>query len=174
MNEKDVFLKTWEREFKTTLKVLKAFPGDQLEFKPHERSMSARDLAWSFPMEDRMAVLGAVNGRIDMDEENFPKAPATLVEILAAYEKEHRELAGKLKNLSEADLNKSIPYEMGPGKGGTVRAGDLLWFAIMDGVNHRGSSPSTSAWRGARFPPSTALPPTSRMQAGSFKGRNSF
>lgn len=138
MNEKDMFLKTWEREFQTTLKVLKAFPGDKLEFKPHPRSMSARDLAWSFAMEDRMAVHGAVNGRIDMDEENFPKAPATLGEILAAYEKEHRDLAGKLKNLSEADLQKSVPYEMEPGKGGTVRAGDLLWFAVMDGVNHRG------------------------------------
>ncbi|MGH8004382.1 MAG: DinB family protein [Limisphaerales bacterium] len=137
MNEKEMFLKTWEREFQTTLKVLKAFPEAKLEFKPHERSMSARDLAWSFPMEDRMAVLGAVNGKIDM-EENFPKPPATWAEILAAYEKEHRELAGKLKNLSETDLQKPIPYEMQPGKGGTVRAGDLLWFAVMDGVNHRG------------------------------------
>lgn len=138
MNEKEMFLKTWEREFQTTLKVLKAFPGDKLEFKPHERSMSARDLAWSFTMEDRMAVLGAVNGRIAMDEESYPKPPATLAEILSAYEKEHKDLAGKLKNLSEADLQKPIPYEMEPGKGGTVRAGDLLWFAVMDGVNHRG------------------------------------
>ncbi len=62
MNERDMFLKTWEREFQTTLKVLKTFPTDKLEFKPHERSMSARNLAWSFPMEDRMAVLGAANG----------------------------------------------------------------------------------------------------------------
>jgi len=44
MNEKDMFLQTWEREFKTTLKVLKAFPADKLDFKPHERSMSAEDL----------------------------------------------------------------------------------------------------------------------------------
>ncbi len=137
MNEKEMFLKTWEREFQTTLKVLKAYPANKLDFKPHERSMSARELAWSFPMEDRMAVHGAVNGRIDM-EEDFPKPPATLAEILAVYEKEHKELAGRLKNISETDLNMAIPYEMEPGKGGTVRAGDLLWFAVMDGVNHRG------------------------------------
>ncbi|MCI0330087.1 MAG: DinB family protein [candidate division Zixibacteria bacterium] len=140
MNEKDMFLKTWEREFQTTLKVLRAFPADKLEFKPHERAMTARNLAWCFPMEDRMAIQGAVNGRIDMEmeEENYPKPPATLAEILAAYEKEHRELAGKLKNLSEADLQKPIPYEMQPGKGDKVRAGDLLWFAVMHGVHHRG------------------------------------
>jgi uncharacterized damage-inducible protein DinB len=136
MNEKDMFLQRWEREFKTTLKVLRAFPADKLDFRPHERSMSARELAWSFPMEDRMAVHGVANNRIDFDD--FQKPPATLAEIVAAYEEEHSELAGKFRNLSETDLNKLIPYEMEPGKGGTVRGGDLLWFAVMDGVNHRG------------------------------------
>ncbi len=136
MTEKEMFLQTWEREFQTTLKVLKAYPANKLDFKPHERSMSAKELAWSFPMEDRMAVLGAVNGRIDF--EDFPKPPATLAEILAAYEKEHKELAGKVKSLKEADLNKPIPYQMEPGKAGEIRAADLLWFAVMDGVNHRG------------------------------------
>jgi len=136
MNEKEMFLKTWEREFQTTFKVLKAYPANKLDFKPHERSMSAGELAWSFPMEDRMAVHGAVNGRINF--ENSPKPPATLAEMLTVYEKEHKELAGKLKNFSETDLNKAIPYQMEPGKMGEIRAGDLLWFAVMDGVNHRG------------------------------------
>ena len=136
MNEKDMFLQTWEREYRTTLKVLKAYPADKLDFKPHERSMSARDLAWSFAMEDRMAIRGVANNRIDFDD--FPKAPATMAEILAAYEKEHEELAGKIRNLKETDLDKSISYQMEPEKSGKVRSGDLLWFAVMDGVNHRG------------------------------------
>lgn len=165
MNEKDMFLKTWEREFKTTLKVLKAYPANMLDFKPHERSMSARELAWSFPMEDRMAVLGAVNGRIDF--EDFPKPPATLAEILAAYEKEHRELAGKLKNLSEADLNKPISYEMEPGKGREIRAGDLLWFAVMDGVNHRGQFAVYLRMAGGKVP-SIYGPSADEPDAGGF------
>ena len=28
--------------------------------------------------------------------------------------------------------------QAGPEKPGKVRGGDLLWFAVMDGVNHRG------------------------------------
>jgi hypothetical protein len=35
MNEKQMFLKTWEREFQITLKVLKAYPANKLDFKPH-------------------------------------------------------------------------------------------------------------------------------------------
>lgn len=37
MTEKETFLNTWEREFQTTLKVLKAYPPDKLDLKPHER-----------------------------------------------------------------------------------------------------------------------------------------
>lgn len=48
MNLKEQFIQAWEREFPTTLKVLKAFPNDQGEFKPHERSPSAKELAWHF------------------------------------------------------------------------------------------------------------------------------
>lgn len=46
MTEKETFLNTWEREFQTTLKVLKAYPPAKLDLKPHERSRSARELAW--------------------------------------------------------------------------------------------------------------------------------
>jgi len=165
MTEKEMFLQTWEREFRTTLKVLKAFPANKLDFKPHERSTPARELAWSFPMEDRMAVLGAANGRIDFDD--FPKPPATLAEILSAYEKEHRELAGKINNLSDADLNKLIPYQMEPGKGREIRVGDLLWFAVMDGVNHRGQFAVYLRMAGGKVP-SIYGPSADEPEAGGF------
>ena len=44
MSEKDMFITTWEREFQTTLKVLKAYPSDKLDLKPAEKSKSAKDL----------------------------------------------------------------------------------------------------------------------------------
>lgn len=43
MTEKEMFIQTWEREFQTTLKVLKAYPATKLDLKPHERSRSARE-----------------------------------------------------------------------------------------------------------------------------------
>ncbi len=48
MTEKDMFLQTWEHEYNTTVKVLKAFPDDKLDMKPAEKSKSARDLAFTF------------------------------------------------------------------------------------------------------------------------------
>ena len=83
MTEKETFLKTWEREFQTTLKVLKAYPSDKLDLKPHERSRSARELAWTFVVEEHV-INGVIKGQIDF--QNIPKPLPTLREILAAYE----------------------------------------------------------------------------------------
>jgi len=46
MNAKEIFMRIWEREFQTTVRVFEAFSADQLEFKAHERSRTVRDLAW--------------------------------------------------------------------------------------------------------------------------------
>ena len=136
MSEKDMFLQTWEREFQTTLKVLKAYPASKLDFKPHERSMSAKELAWGFATGETVLVNGVVKGEVDF--QSAPKPPAAFSEILSAYEKTHREMVGKVKNFSEADFNKSIPVPVGPKQMGEVRGGDLLWLIVMDGVHHRG------------------------------------
>ena len=47
---KQRFLRAYERDHETTLKVLKAFPADKSEFRPHERSkarFTSRGRSWS-------------------------------------------------------------------------------------------------------------------------------
>ena len=60
MNEKEMFMQTWEREYQTTLKTLKAFPAERLDLKPHERSRSAKDLLWTIVSEEKVNI-AAVN-----------------------------------------------------------------------------------------------------------------
>jgi len=71
MTGKETFLNTWEREFQTTLKVLKAYPPAKLDLKPHERSRSARELAWTFVVEEK-GIDGIIAGKIDF--QNLPPA----------------------------------------------------------------------------------------------------
>ena len=59
MTEKDMFLQTFERECQTTLKILRAYPPGEGELTPHERSKSARELAWIFILE-QIAIAKAV------------------------------------------------------------------------------------------------------------------
>jgi len=136
MSEKETYLQTWEREFQTTVKVLKAYPGDKLDFKPHERSRSARELAWVFVGEQAVVDM-IVKGQVDFSKE-MPKPPATMQEILGAFEKMHKENVGKVKNLSEADYNGLIKFPLGPKQMGDLRRADILWMPLMDQVHHRG------------------------------------
>jgi hypothetical protein len=102
MSQKEMFIQTWEREFQTTVKVLKAYPSDKLDLKPHERSRSAKDLAWTFVGEESV-VDGVCKGKVDF--EGGPKAPNTLQEIISAYEKYHKE---------NVDTGAKVPSIYGP------------------------------------------------------------
>lgn len=149
MSEKEMFLQTWEREFQTTLKVLKAYPSDKLDLKPAERSRSAKDLAWTFVAEEG-AVEGVTKGKIDF--EGGPKAPNTFQEIINTFEKYHKDNVTKVKNLTDADLNKSIPFPVAPKQMGQVRALDILWMMLMDSVHHRGQMSVYLRLAGAKVP----------------------
>ncbi len=135
MTEKEMYLQGWEREFQTTMKVLKAYPADKIDFKPHERSRSARELAWTFVGE--LAVVDMVaKGQIEFKE--GPKPPATMKEILAAFESTYKQMVPKVKAMSEADYNSTIKFPAGPKQMGDFRKADVLWITMMDQVHHRG------------------------------------
>lgn len=135
MSEKEQFLQTLEREYQTTHNVLKAFPVAKASFAPHAKCKSAKDLAYNFVFEmggARMALEGA------MEFAKLPKAPATLPEVIAAYEQGHRALVDQVKRTSDADLNKTVKFFTGPKKMGDVRRMDVLWFLLHDAIHHRG------------------------------------
>lgn len=135
MNEKKMFLQTWDNEFNTTLKVLKAYPPAKSEMKPHERLRSARELAWTFAVGEKL-MENAIKGHIDFQE--MPKPPATFQEVVSAFEKYHKETFGKVKELLDDNADKTVKFFTGPKQMGDVRRADVLWFAVMDQVHHRG------------------------------------
>lgn len=149
MNEKEMFLQAWEREFQTTLKVLKGYPKEKLDLKPAEKSRTAKDLLWTFVVEEKV-IDGVMKGQVDFM--NLPKPPATLGEIVSAYEATHREIGQKLKAITEQELNTAIPFMVAPKQMGKVRRGDILWMMLMDSVHHRGQLSVYLRVAGAKVP----------------------
>jgi len=150
MTEKEMFLNTWEREFQTTLKVLKAYPADKIDLKPSEKSKSAKDLAWTFAGEEGVMIDGVCTGSIDFSK--MPQTPATFQEVISTYENNHKMNVNRVKALSDADWNSSIPFLVAPKQMGQVRRGDLLWMAVMDNVHHRGQLSVYLRLAGAKVP----------------------
>ena len=136
VNEKDRFIQGWEKEYQTTLKVLKAYPSTKSELRPHQKCPTAKELVWRMVGEESMFVNGVIAGQIDFT--GHPPVPATLPEILSSYEKNHKELTAKLHAMPEADLNKTMKFMVAPKTPGDVRRGDILWLFLMDTVHHRG------------------------------------
>jgi uncharacterized damage-inducible protein DinB len=136
MNAKDVFLRIWEREFQTTIRVFKAFAADQVEFKPHERSRSARDLAWQCVIDE--GVIGKVEDQNDLrNVPPSPPPPETMEEIVAAYEGAHRSALAKVSQFSEEEFNKTVTCLLQGGEWKMARP-EAFWSNLMDEVHHRG------------------------------------
>ncbi len=130
------YLDIFAKEFPTTLKVMKAYPSGQDDFKPHERSYSASRLVHSFAQENGLVVM-AVRGELKMPPD-LPPPPATYAEAVANYERGARELIAAVEKMPESRLSEKVSFFTGPGQMGMVPVGELLWFMLMDSIHHRG------------------------------------
>lgn len=141
----------WEREFQTTLKVMKAYPADQLDLKPAEKLRTARDVMWVFVGELyllQMALAGKIEMRGDM-----PPAPQTLGEICAIFEQLHNATAEIYKSKTVEELTTTIvQFPIGPGKVGDFRSMDIAWITVYDQIHHRGQLSVYLRMAGGKLP----------------------
>jgi len=136
MSEKEQFLRTWETEVATTLKVLRAYPPAKAELKPHGKSRSARDLAWTFVFEGTAGASGAA-GKLEFPPK-LPAPPTQWDALVSECERAFRTMGDTVRSASDADLNKTVKFFVAPKKMGDVRRLDFLWLLLMDMVHHRG------------------------------------
>jgi uncharacterized damage-inducible protein DinB len=67
MNELDMFLGAWEREADSTLKLLRALPAAQYDFRPDAGGRSLGELAWHLAEGDAYMSYGIEAGQFAMD-----------------------------------------------------------------------------------------------------------
>ena len=136
MNAKETFLRIWEREYQTTVRVFKAFSAAQLEFKAHERSRSVRDLAWQCVIDE--GVIASIEARNDLRNvlPGLPP-PETMEEIVAAYETAHAKSMAKVSQFSEDEFNRTVSCLLQGGEWKMPQP-EAFWGNLMDEVHHRG------------------------------------
>jgi uncharacterized damage-inducible protein DinB len=133
---KDLFLESFIREHNTTLKVLRAFPADQGEFRPHPRSQSARELAWTFVLEQAL-ITAALHDKLNLGS-GFPPVPADFQAIITQFESEFNTLVDDLRKSSDAQWNGTVKFFAGPGQMADFPKIDFAWFMLCDQIHHRG------------------------------------
>ena len=135
MNELEMFLSAWDREAESTLKLLRALPVTQYDFRPDVGGRSMGELAWHLAEGDAYMSDGIDAGRFAMDAKppNIER-PRTVEALAPGYERIHREAVARIRKLKPEDLDRSVPFFTGP-----MPIRDILWGMIIShGIHHRG------------------------------------
>jgi uncharacterized damage-inducible protein DinB len=134
-SELDRFLETWERETEGTLKLLRALPQHQYDFRPDADGRSLGELAWHLAEGDAYMTYGIEKGTFNMHDRPPNIARPKAVDALApAFELVHRDAVARVQKLTPADLDRVLPFF-----GGSLPIRNILWDMVLaHGIHHRG------------------------------------
>lgn len=142
LSNRKFFIRRWKQEYSGFLNVIRALPSNRLDYRPHPVSRSAGELA--------ALLVSLQHGCIDLctsQQSAYNTAirwhpadrPATLDEMVSAYQQHHKTLAEKLDKLDDIAWKHQAWMIRGEQEillKDTV--GGLLWLALFDAVHHRG------------------------------------
>lgn len=143
----DRYLATLEDEHARTVRVLRAFPDDQLDMVPAANAKTPRDLAWLLVRENGLLKAAVTTG---LPGPKATEPPATMREIADALEAGHREYVEALRG--NPNLPATVRFYTGPKQVGDIPLWDFLWFMLHDQIHHRGQFSVYLRLAGAKVP----------------------
>lgn len=154
MSRKEAFLNVFDREHETTMRVLRAFPQDQLDLKPSPKSNSAKQLAFIFVMECGLGM------KVWNDElanglpagSKAPEAPESWDALLEMVEQSHQAYRNVIASASDEDLDREVTFFVAPKTMGKLTRHELIWFLLHDQIHHRGQFSVYLRIAGAKVP----------------------
>lgn len=135
INELERFLNTWDREAENTVKLLRALPASQYDFRPDQGGRSLGELAWHLAEGDAYISFGIEKGQFgpELKPPNVER-PRQVEALAPGYERVHKEAVARIRKLTPADLDRTISFF-----GQSLPIRDMLWNMIIShSVHHRG------------------------------------
>jgi uncharacterized damage-inducible protein DinB len=137
-SNKEAFLKSFDREHATTMKVLQAMPVEKASMKPHPKLRTAQELAYVFAQESGLSNMVLQDKLMDAFSSAPPPAPETWEGTLEAIRTGAASLRERISSMTEEDMELGVTWGTAPGVFEKVRAIDFLWFVLSDQIHHRG------------------------------------
>jgi uncharacterized damage-inducible protein DinB len=129
VDEKALFTQFWTNESKTTRNVLARIPEGS-DYRPDKKSRTAQEIAWQIVCEERMIIGALESGKAEWAP---PPMPATMREVLAAYETQSASMAQRWTALPRARWDGTLEFF-----GSRRPASPMAWSFLFDIVHHRG------------------------------------
>lgn len=133
------YITEFEQEANKTRKLLKVIPSGQLQWRPHEKSMTIARLGMHISNLNRWIVTGLTTETIDFATVNMraPKAE-NADDILAFFEETLEKAVSQLKQVNNEDLQVTWTATMGEQVFIKTTRKELLKNEIKHIVHHRG------------------------------------
>jgi len=129
MDEKALFTDFWNKESRTTQKVLARIPEGS-DYRPDPKSRTAKEIAWQILCEERMLADALESGTAEWVQR---PAPATMKELVDAYEKQRAAIEKRFAALPAAKWSGNLEFF-----GQQRPAAPMAWSFLFDIVHHRG------------------------------------
>jgi uncharacterized damage-inducible protein DinB len=149
MNTREFFTRRFKAERKAFVEVLRALPGDKLDYKPTERNSSAGDIAWFLVLELRTLNDLAKNFEHQWEQ---PPNPKSVDAIVNAYQEAADEMESHLSSMDDAKWEKECRMFYKGKLMKTAPLGETLWDFFFDAIHHRGQLTAYLRPMGGRVP----------------------
>ena len=134
MTEREFYKARRQAEKDTFLRVIRALPDGQLDYKPHAKSPSARELLTTLVFEHAACAQLADTGKGEWKSSPL----ASVSEAASAFEKHWDELDRKVAALDDAGWTGKGQFFSGGKMVMEMPIGEFLWFILFDAIHHRG------------------------------------
>ncbi len=140
LSNREFFIQRWQQEYPAFVRIFKALPQRDLDYRPHSRSRSAGELV-ALLLSSQQSCIELCKNRKSLYRSLRWREPASFGardEMISTYERDHASLAIQLRAL---DSSWDHPAWLIEGKEEIVlkyTVGGLLWIALFDSVHHRG------------------------------------
>jgi uncharacterized damage-inducible protein DinB len=132
-------LPEFDHEMANTRKALERIPEDRLDFKPHERSWSLRELGGHLANLPRWMAMTLNTTELDLDDPIDRPDIETRADILSAFDASVREARTALAAASADDLMVTWSLKAGDQVAFALpRAGVIRSFVLNHSIHHRG------------------------------------
>lgn len=134
MTNREFYLERRKMEVPVFLNVLRALPANRMDYKPHDRSPSAEQIAWTLTGELASCIDVVKQGRAEWKTEPAPP----LAKMIELFEQRSAELTELISKMPESAWDAPAQFFYQGKMVSEQPTSQFLWMILFDAVHHRG------------------------------------
>jgi uncharacterized damage-inducible protein DinB len=134
MTLREFYLDRRKTEAPVFLRVLKSLPADSLDYTPHPRSPSAKQIMWQLTNELKSCLDVVIENRAEWRSQPAP----AFGEMLELFQQWSDELTDRVSKMDDESWDRIAQFYYNGKVVSEQPVGQFLWFIHFDAIHHRG------------------------------------